>query len=90
MKISSHISVEKIESLMKEALPRIKEGCPEIIGMPIYQGILSLGNPEYSSRVSTMTIGMRFECSVDDKLKVTAYTNREMLLLFEQEGIEVY
>ena len=89
IKISSHLSVERIESLMEETLPRLKEGCPQMISTPVYLGITALGVWDKLERASTMTIGLSYNCNVKDKTKVTTYMNRELLLLFEKEGIEI-
>lgn len=90
IKISSHLSVERIESLMEETLPRLKEGCPQMISTPVYLGITALGVWDKLERASTMTIGLSYNCNVKDKTKVTTYMNRELLLLFEKEGIEIF
>ena len=90
VRISAHTSVERIESLMAEALPEIKKGCPEIIGMPAYLGILALGDEKWPTASSMITIGVSVNCRENDMSKVKVYINREMLLLFEREGIEVH
>ena len=88
-RVRADAPLERIELLMDEALPKLKEGCPGIIGTPQYLGVVELG---YAGRYETpvITLQVNAQCDVKDQFAVMTYMNKELHLLFAREGIEVF
>lgn len=72
--------VQQMEQALKKALPEIGKRNPNILSGPYYKGINAISS-------SSMTIAVIAECREENYRKVQRYLNREILLLFEREGI---
>lgn len=89
LQVRADAPLEQIEALMDEALPKIREGCPGIIGTPQYLGVVGLGYMEMSG-IPVLTLQVNAQCDVKDKFIVMTYMNKELHLLFARAGIEVF
>ncbi|MBP3892553.1 MAG: mechanosensitive ion channel [Atopobiaceae bacterium] len=82
IKAPSTESIERIEGLLNSELPNMAQGCPSIVSGPTYIGITDLTG-------GNMTLTFTVECSEEDCKPITRYLNRELILLFQREGITV-
>lgn len=90
MQVRTNVPLEKIDAMMKEALPKMREGCPGIIGTPRYLGVVAMRSDKTHGIRPLMTIEVDTLCDLKDKLSVMVYVNSELHRLFAEEGIEVY
>ena len=75
-------SLEKIEALLKKELPHFKQRIPEIAEGPYYKGVISLGDCSVDIRILA-------QCLESDRVQLTRDLNREILLLFNKNGINI-
>ncbi len=73
-------SIERVESILAEELPRIREHIPELLGGPFYKGVVSLGD-------SSVNIRIMVQCLEKDRAPVERALNREIKLLFDHYDI---
>ncbi len=73
-------SPEELENMLKEELPKLRKGIPEIISGPIYKGITSISH-------GYMTISIMAEYQEKDYYKVQRKLNHAIRKLFEKAGI---
>ncbi len=74
--------IKKIEQLLNEHLPEIAKKSPYIISGPSYGGI-----DDMSGRF--MRLSIRTECLENYKFEVRTVVNREIKLLFDENGIKL-
>lgn len=74
-------SLERLESMLKQELPYIKEKIPAIIDGPVYRGITALGDGSVNIRITA-------QCKEADRLQLIRDLNREMKLLFDKHGLK--
>lgn len=82
MSIDYDESLERVELVMKEALPQIKERIPAIIEGPYYKGVTELAE----SSVNLLFVAI---CKEEDIYQVQRDLNREMYLIFNKNNISV-
>ncbi len=82
MSIDYDESLERVELVMKEALPQIKEHIPAIIEGPYYKGVTELAE----SSVNLLFVAI---CKEEDIYQVQRDLNREMYLVFNKNNISV-
>lgn len=75
-------SLARVEKLIADNLPRIRENVPQIKCGPTYCGVSELG----ASGVSLMFIA---DCEEADKYKVQRALNREIKLLFDANHVNI-
>lgn len=75
-------SLEHIESVLKEELPKIHSRIPAIVNGPYYKGVTSLGE-------SCVNLRILAQCSEADRVQVTRDLNREILLVFNRNHINI-
>lgn len=80
--ISSEYPIEEIEEMLKKELPEIGRKDRRILAGPVYTGIAALAN-------GTMTLSVMTECSEEDLPDVQQLINRELLLLFRENGYRI-
>lgn len=74
--------LQQVEKILLEALPKIGDKNPSIIGHPDYLGVVELGDSAVVLRVDA-------ECAEKERVPVSRYLNRELLILFQQNGINI-
>ena len=74
--------LERVEGIIAEYLPKIKEAVPAILDGPDYKGVSSFGE----AGVDLLFVA---RCNEDDRFQVTRDINRELYLMCRAEGIEV-
>ncbi len=75
-------SIERVESILAEELPRMRENIPELIAGPFYKGVVSLGD-------SSVNIRIMVQCLEADRAQVTRSLNRQIKLLFDHYDIGI-
>jgi small conductance mechanosensitive channel len=74
--------IHKVESLIHKNLVEMKKKIPEIIEGPYYMGIEALAD-------SSVVVRLQARCDEINKNRVRRAMNREIKLLFDQEGINI-
>ncbi len=82
MPIDYDESLERVELVMKEALPVIKSHIPAIIEGPYYKGVSELAE----SSVNLLFLAI---CKEEDLYQVQRDLNREMYLVFNKNNISI-
>ncbi len=82
MAIDYDESLERVELIMKENLPKIKERIPAIIEGPYYKGVTEFAD----SSVNLLFMAI---CKEEDIYQVQRDLNREMYLIFNQNNISI-
>ena len=75
-------SIDEIESMLREELPKIKEKCSYIIDGPTYGGV-----DDMSGR--SMKLSIRTECLESHKFEVRTTVNKEIKDMFEKNGFKL-
>jgi len=75
-------SIERVESILSNNFPRIKEKIPKIVDGPFYKGIQTLG-------ASSVDIKINCRCHEDDKFQIERDLNREIKLIFDENNINI-
>jgi small-conductance mechanosensitive channel len=75
-------SLEHVEAVLKQELPKIKKKIPAIIAGPYYKGVTSLGDSSVNLRILA-------QCNESDRIQVTRDLNRAILLLFDRNHISI-
>ena len=75
-------SLERVEDILADELPRIKEQIPAIIGGPFYKGVVSLGDNSVNIRIMA-------QCAEADRAQVERDLNRAIKLLFDKHDIGI-
>ncbi len=75
-------SLERVEAILAEELPKFKSRLPAIIEGPSYGGVVSLAD-------SGVIIRVLAQCAEGDRPKLIRDLNREMKLIFDKHNINV-
>lgn len=75
-------SLERVESILKEELPRMKKRLPSIVDGPFYKGVVSLGD-------NSVNIRLAAQCTESDRMQLIRDLNREVKLLFDRNNIGI-
>ncbi len=75
-------SLERVEAILAQELPKVRERLPKITAGPFYKGVASLGD-------SGVIIKVIAQCAEGDRMQLTRDLNREMKLIFDKYKINV-
>ena len=75
-------SLERVEAILKNNLPLIKEAIPDVKEGPFYKGVAELGN-------SAVIIRFVAKCDEGAKYQVERDMNRQFKLLFDKNNINI-
>ncbi len=75
-------SLERVESILAEELPKIPERLPAIENGPFYRGVTELGD-------NGVLIKISMQCKEADRFQLARDFNREMKLIFDKYHINV-
>ena len=75
-------SLERVEAVLKDNLPAVKEAIPDIKEGPFYKGVSSLGD-------SAVIIRFVANCEEDVRYQVERDMNRQFKLLFDKNNINI-
>ena len=75
-------SLERVESILKDNLPAIKEAIPDIKEGPFYRGVAELGD-------SAVVLRFVANCEEDTRYQVERDLNRQFKLLFDKYNINI-
>ncbi|MGN0771987.1 MAG: mechanosensitive ion channel family protein [Christensenellales bacterium] len=75
-------SIPKVEEVIKNNLDKIKENIPAIVDGPFYLGVSELGE-------SSVNLLITAKCKEEDVFQVQRDLNREIKLLFDNNGINI-
>ena len=82
MSIEYGESLERVEAILKEALPQIKEAIPDIKEGPYYMGVSSFGD-------SSVNLKFIAKCEEGARYQVERDLNRQFKLLFDKNNINI-
>lgn len=74
--------LEKVEKIIKDSFPSIKEKIPEIIDGPKYDGVDQLGD-------SAVIVRVIAHCEEKDRINVRRNLNKELKLVLDKNGINI-
>ena len=80
--VSSELSAEEIEEMMKEKLPDVGRTDRRILNGPTYNGISGISN-------GTMTLSVSAECSEEDYFYVRDKLNVSLQRIFREKGYSI-
>lgn len=75
-------SIERVENILSQELPRIKERVPAIKDGPFYKGVVALGD-------NSVNIKIVAQCAEGDRVQVIRDLNREMKIIFDRHDINI-
>ena len=75
-------SLERVEAILAQELPHIRERVPKITDGPFYKGVAALGD-------SSVVIKVVAQCAEGDRIQIARDLNREMKLIFDKHKINV-
>lgn len=75
-------SIERVEKILQKELPKVKRRLPSIMEGPYYKGISALAD-------SSVTIKIIALCKEQDRIQLTRDLNREILLIFNRNDINI-
>lgn len=75
-------SLERVEAILAEELPHIRERVPKITDGPFYKGVSALAD-------SGVVIKIVAQCAEGDRMQIARDLNREMKLIFDRHKINV-
>ncbi len=75
-------SLERVESILAEELPKMPERLPAIKVGPFYRGVSELGD-------NSVNIRIVMQCEEGDRVQLGRDVNREMKLLFDKYNINI-
>ncbi len=75
-------SLERVEKVIEENLPIIREKIPSILYGPYYKGVVTLG-------VNGVTLRLVAQCAEGDKFQTQRDMNRQIKLIFDANGIGI-
>lgn len=82
MSIEYGESLERVEAILAEALPKIKEAIPEIKEGPYYKGVSALAD-------SSVNLKFIAKCEEGARYQVERDLNRQFKLLFDKNNINI-
>ena len=80
--VSYNARIEKVEAVIADNIAKVKEKIPAIVEGPIYMGVSELGE----SGVELLFVA---KCKEDDIYQVQRDINREIKIMFDDNGIEI-
>ncbi|MDO4489019.1 MAG: mechanosensitive ion channel family protein [Eubacteriales bacterium] len=75
-------SLERVEAVLKNELPHIKEHLPAIVDGPFYKGVAALGD-------SSVVVRIVAQCAEKDRMQLQRDLNRELKLIFDRNDIGI-
>jgi len=75
-------SLERVENILAEELPKLKERLPAIKDGPYYRGVAALGDNSVDIRIS-------MQCREADRIQLERDVNREMKLIFDKHDVSI-
>lgn len=75
-------SLERVEYILRQELPRIKDRLPAILDGPFYKGVSELGG-------SSVNIKIVAQCKESDRIQLMRDLNREVKLLCDKHKISI-
>ncbi len=75
-------SLERVEAILAEELPKIKDRLPAILDGPSYGGVVALAD-------SGVIIRVLAQCAEGDRPKLARDLNREIKLIFDRHNINI-
>lgn len=75
-------SLERVEHILQQELPRMKERVPSIMDGPFYKGVVALGD-------SSVNIRLVAQCAEADRMQLCRDLNREVKLIFDRHNINI-
>ena len=86
--IPAETPLQQVEEMLQRELPALGEKNELIINGPYYLGVLAAGSAATYGRPS-VTLSIGTDCLEKDVENVELFINREIVLLFEREGIRI-
>ena len=81
LKVPLDTPIKDIEEMMEKDLPQVADAVPEIINGPFYKGIWNISGG--------LTISISCECDEENLRPLQRKLNREILLMFNKNGIKL-
>ncbi len=75
-------SLERVEAILKDELPRMRENLPGVVDGPFYRGVASLGD-------SAVIIKIVAQCREADRVALERAMMREIKLMFDHHDIGI-
>lgn len=75
-------SLERVEAVLEEELPKLRNKMPEIMDGPFYRGVSALGDSSVMIKITAM-------CREQNRMQLSRNLNRELLLIFKRNHINV-
>lgn len=75
-------SLERVESILQDEFPKMREQIPGILDGPFYKGVVSLGDNSVNIRVMVL-------CAESDRARMECDLNRAMKLIFDKYHISI-
>ena len=82
LNIASTYDISKLEEILERELPNIRSRMKKVISGPVYRGVESIGKDSFKITILT-------ECKEENLRWVQRQVNREIRILFDQEGIPI-
>ena len=82
MSIEYGESLERVEAILKDNMPKIKENIPEIVEGPFYKGVSEFGD-------SAVVLRFIAKCAEGERFQVERDLNRQFKLLFDKNNINI-
>lgn len=80
MEVGYNEDIERVEAILTEELPKIKERCPKMLEAPFYKGVDALTN-------SGVEISFGVKCHYPDRWGTTRDLRRELYQIFRKNDI---
>lgn len=74
--------LQRVEKVIIDSYPRLKERIPEIVGEPVYKGVTALGE-------SSVDLIIFASCAEENIYSVQRGLNREIKLIFDENNINI-
>ncbi len=87
--VSAEESLTRIEQLLAEHLPEIGKGNEKFLSAPVYLGVSNVSDRTVVPYTSSMELVLNVLCKEQDRDDVVRELNRQLVLLFEAEGIRL-
>lgn len=78
--LTEDMTLERVESILEQELPKLKEKLPEILAGPTYSGVYSLSGSNVNVRLSAA-------CNEEEKAILGRKLTREMKFILDRYGI---
>ncbi len=80
--ISYNESIERVEAVLREEFPNIRERLPAITDGPFYKGVLRLDD-------SAVVIRILAQCEEEDRIQLARDLNRELFIAFNRHNVNI-